>query len=380
LKNCIFLPIESEEQDTALQIFSTLNDRGLPLSDADIFKAQFYKFYGDKGEKDNFIDEWKMLEGICVEIFHPITGTPMDELFARYMYYVRAKLGIKSSTTEALRKFYEKDKYSLLKKEETFENLKTLASFWKGVAEQDDERFSNDVLKKLFVLNYAPNGMWNYFVSVYFMHNKDKEGKLNDKQFSNFLSKITAFIWAYAVYNPGVNALRTPVYAEMMNIVNDKPVEFNEFKFDLDSIRISFNNYEFKNGRPITKSMLTWWAFSNSDQTLPKIDTTFDIEHIYPKNRQKNEKSLTDEKSLEVLGNKSLLEKRINIRATDYRFSDKKKYYKGEIGKKKEKTQINELINLAANDTDFTEKDIEKRNKQIIEGFLSFVRINNLIK
>ena len=383
LKNCIFLPIESEEQDTALQIFSTLNDRGLPLSDADIFKAQFYKFYGDKGEKDNFIDEWKTLEGICVEIFHPITGTPMDELFARYMYFVRAKQGIKSSTTEALRKFYEKDKYSLLKKEETFENLKILANFWKGVAEQDEERFSDDVLKKLFVLNYAPNGMWNYFVSVYFMHNRDKEGKLGDKQFSDFLSKITAFIWAYAVNNPGVNALRTPVYAEMMNIVNDKPVDFNEFKFDLDSIRISFNNYEFKNGRPITKSMLAWWAFNDHDQTLLKIDNAFDIEHIFPKNRQKIEKSLTDEKSLEALGNKSLLEKRINIRATDYRFSDKVKYYKGEIiskRKTKEKTQIYELIELAASNTDFTEKDIKKRNKEIIEGFLSFVHTNSLIK
>jgi len=383
LKNCIFLPIESEEQDTALQIFSTLNDRGLPLSDADIFKAQFYKFYGDKGEKDNFIDEWKTLEGICVEIFHPITGTPMDELFARYMYYVRAKLGIKSSTTEALRKFFEKDKYSLLKKEETFENLKILANFWRGVAEQDDERFSDDVLKKLFVLNYAPNGMWNYFVSVYFMHNKDKEGKLEDKKFSDFLSLITAFIWAYAVCNPGVNALRTPVYAEMMNIVNDKPVDFNEFKFDLDSIRISFNNYEFKNGRPITKSMLAWWAFNNHDQTLLKIDTAFDIEHIFPKNRQKIEKTLADEKSIEALGNKSLLEKRINIRATDYRFSDKIKYYKGEIiskRKTKEKTQLNELIELAANNSDFTETDIKERNKQIIEGFLSFVHKNTLIK
>jgi hypothetical protein len=213
------------------------------------------------------------------------------------------------------------------------------------------------------------------------MHNKDKEGKLKDKEFSDFLSKITAFIWAYAVYNPGVNALRTPVYAEMMNIVNDKPVDFSEFKFDLDSIRISFNNYEFKNGGPITKSMLTWWAFSSSDQkTLPRIGTTFDIEHIFSKNRQKNEKTLTDEKNIEVLGNKLLLEKRINIRATDYRFSNKVKYYKGELGKKKEKTQINELMNLAANNTGFTEKNIEKRNNQIIERSLSFVHLNNLIK
>lgn len=37
LNNCILLPIEAESQNTALRIFSTLNDRGLPLSDADIF-------------------------------------------------------------------------------------------------------------------------------------------------------------------------------------------------------------------------------------------------------------------------------------------------------------------------------------------------------
>jgi uncharacterized protein with ParB-like and HNH nuclease domain len=73
--NCILLPIDAESQDTAPRIFSTLNDRGLPLSDADIFKAQFYKFYGDKGEKDSFIKQWKELEEICEEIFHPTTGT-----------------------------------------------------------------------------------------------------------------------------------------------------------------------------------------------------------------------------------------------------------------------------------------------------------------
>ena len=104
LNNCILLPIEAESQETALRIFSTLNDRGLPLSDADIFKAQFYKYYSEKGEKDSFVKKWKELEELCETIFNPSQGTPMDELFTRYMYFVRAKMGIKSSTTEALRK------------------------------------------------------------------------------------------------------------------------------------------------------------------------------------------------------------------------------------------------------------------------------------
>jgi uncharacterized protein with ParB-like and HNH nuclease domain len=383
LGNCILLPIEAESKDTALRIFSTLNDRGLPLSDADIFKAQFYEFFDKKGETENFITRWKKLEEICEKIFHPITGTPMDELFTRYMYYVRAKQGIKSSTTEALRKFYEREQYSLLKKEETFNNLEILARFWNDVSSQNSESFSNEILKKLFILNYAPNGMWNYFVSVYFMHNKDTDNKLDEQKFGGFLLKIIAFIWTYAIANPGVNALRTPVYAEMVNIVNNRPIDFADSKFDSDNVKITFDNYSFNNNRPITKSMLTWWAFTDTAQTLPAIETIFEIEHIYSKNRQENDNTLSNDKNLESLGNKSLLEKRINIRASDYRFSDKKKYYQGYTnskGQEKHSTQINELIMLAKNHTDFTEKDIEGRNLQIFEGFISFLNENNLIK
>ncbi len=91
LNNCILLPIEAESQDTALRIFSTLNDRGKPLSDTDIFKAQFYKFYSDQGRKEEFIKRWKELEVICEDIFDAPSGSPMDELFTRYMYYERAK-------------------------------------------------------------------------------------------------------------------------------------------------------------------------------------------------------------------------------------------------------------------------------------------------
>ena len=65
LNNCILLPIEADNQNTALRIFSTLNDRGMPLSDADIFKAQFYKYYKSKGQKDEFITRWRALEDIC---------------------------------------------------------------------------------------------------------------------------------------------------------------------------------------------------------------------------------------------------------------------------------------------------------------------------
>ena len=381
MNNCILLPIEAESQDTALRIFSTLNDRGKPLSDADIFKAQFYKYYSSLGEKDNFIKDWKYLEELSEKIFHPIIGTPMDELFTRYMYYVRAQKGNKSSTTEALRKFYERDNYALLKKRDTFNNLKDLAEFWNDVSNQNSDRFTARVLRRLFVLNYAPNGMWAYFVSVYFMQNKDDNGMLNEQKFYDFLNKITGFIWTYAVTTPGVNALRTPVYAEMINIVNNKPVTFSEFKFDTDKVRSMFSNFSFNNSRPITKSMISWWAYQDERQELLPLETTLEIEHIYARNRQDKEKSLKNVHNLEALGNKALLEKRINIRAADYRFEDKKKYYTGFTNSRnqdKEGTKIVELVNLANNSTDFTEIDIEKRTKNIMDNFIDFLHQNGL--
>lgn len=383
MNNCILLPIEAESQDTALRIFSTLNDRGKPLSDADIFKAQFYKFYSNLGKKDDFIKNWKNLEELCEKIFHPITGTPMDELFTRYMYYVRAKKGIKSSTTEALRKFYEKDSYSILKNEDTFNNLIDLANFWNDVSNQDKDRFTSRILRRLFVLNYAPNGMWTYFVSVYFMQNKDSQGMLDEEQFCNFLNQITGFIWTYAVTTPGVNALRTPVYAEMINLVNNKPVTFADFKFDTTKVRSMFSNFSFNNSRPITKSMISWWAYQDEAQELLPLETVLEIEHIYARSRQDKEQSLNNVGNLEALGNKALLEKRINIRAADYRFEDKKKYYVGftnSRNQEKEGTKIKELINLANNSLDFTEKDIENRTNAIMDKFIEFLAENNLTK
>ena len=385
LNNCILMPIEAESQDTALRIFSTLNDRGLPLSDSDIFKAQFYQYYKQKSEddRDEFIKDWKKLEETCEKIFHPITGTPMDDLFTRYMYFIRAKRdNNKSSTTESLRRFYERDKYSVLKQDDTFENLKDLAQFWEDITDQNRERFSEDVLKKLFILNYAPNSMWNYFISVYYLANRTEDGKLDDEGFKMFLDRTIAFIWGYAIIHPGVNALRTPIFAEMLNIVNLNEVTFSDFKFDKEQTRSAILIYDFKNGRPITKSMLALRMMLNKEQSYPKLSQQFDIEHIYPRKRQENEKGLSNNRQIDLLGNKSLLEKRINIRASDYRFEDKIKYYQGfdnSRGQRIGGTENLELKNISNVYKKFGEKEIVERTNLFIDDFMNLLDKNGLI-
>ena len=105
------------------------------------------------------------------------------------MHYERALAGIKDTLQEGLRSFYEKESYRLLRLGywRVFGNLIALANFWSSVANQDEERFSERVLKRLFVLNYASNGAWTLIISVYFMHNKRPDGTLDYEKFYTFL-------------------------------------------------------------------------------------------------------------------------------------------------------------------------------------------------
>lgn len=375
LQNVILLPIEAESQDTALRIFSTLNDRGRPLSDADIFKSQFYSYYESRGETKRFIERWKALEAGTESTFTSSRNDPMVELFTQYMYFVRAKRGIKDTTTPALRIFFEGgNKYQAFKDEHVLNDLEALADFWHRIYQFED--FSKETQKLLFVLQYAPNGMWTYLTSVYFFSRRDDANALDEVAFNLFLRRITAFILAYAVMRPGVNALRSPVYPEMVSLATSEntDVTFEKFRFHRTEIRTALEHFVFTNGRPVTRAILTWWAMQHQAQPMLDKFIPFDIEHIYP-NRRMRETPLKREANFEALGNKSILEKRINIRASDYRFEDRRKYYIGEIG---DGTQIAELRELAQR-TIFTEDMIEERTTAILDSFINELEVNQLL-
>lgn len=129
--------------------------------------------------------------------------------------------------------------------------------------------------------------------------------------------------------------------------------------------------------------MLVWWMFQNSNQCLLSLDTSIEIEHIFAKNRQNKEGSLSDARKLEQIGNKVILEKRINIRASDYRFADKIKYYQGFTNGRnqvREGTKNAELLDLSNTQADFTEINIDNRNITILDAFIDFIKQNGLMQ
>lgn len=383
LKNCAVLFIEAETQDSALRIFSTLNDRGLPLADADIFKSKFYKLYSDKNQKNDFIKEWRKLEEITEEIFKPQQGTPMDELFTKYMYFLRAKNGITRSTTESLRSFFrgENQDFPYFKDESALDDLSDLAIFWKKVYSQD-ESFGNKVLRKLFVLRYSPNTMWENIVSVWFLQNRDSNDEIDLNAFNLFLSKITNFVLGYSLINPGVNQLRTPIFKEMSEIVNHNNLvpAFENHLFDENSLRTAFDNFEFSNMKGITKSFLVWFAFLKENQQLLSLKEPLQIEHIFAKKRAEIN-GISDKNLIESIGNKIILESSINIKASDFEFDVKKDFYLGKKrrGSSKEPSKIAEVIELTTFKK-FDESEIIERKLRIIDDFIEKLESENLLK
>jgi glycosyltransferase involved in cell wall biosynthesis len=216
LEKCIVLPIECENQDAALTIFSTLNDRGLPLSDSDIFKAQIYKMQSSEEKRNEFTNEWKNLTETVDK-----AGISLDFLFRNYSHVIRARKG-DTSKEIGLRKFFTSEKFSKLKDVNLIDDLKSLSVFWLAVNKResrilDKEFISFEASKYLHCLQCYPNEYWKYITSVFYLHNKDADDFI--EIFPVFLEKLTAFLFVRFIEKPTVNAIKDEVYLGGINVL-----------------------------------------------------------------------------------------------------------------------------------------------------------------
>lgn len=171
LKNSVIFPINADSQDTALSIFTTLNDRGQQLTDADIFKSKIYqKMPQDK--KDGFIDRWNALSEKC-----SYCDRSVQQCFTNYMAYLRAKDEDKDTSTPALRKFFTEDKDKRLSSPELMDDLESIANLWTVINRHEvieGEDWSNNVriLKGLDILRSYPNELWVQPVVCFYLAQK----------------------------------------------------------------------------------------------------------------------------------------------------------------------------------------------------------------
>ena len=321
LNQAILLPITADTQDTALTIFSTLNDRGLPLSEADIFKAKIYNQL-DVDNKKLFIKRWKNLDEQAT-----YNKESIQQLFYYYMFYLRALEKDIKTTTPGIRKYYANEKFKRLFEVDLMDNLCIILNLWKVInkgQEIDGEAWSknNKIKQSLDTLSSYPNEFWKYPVVIYYICHRNKEDF--EVKFTAFLNKLLLELFTKYLISPTVNAVKTDILKLNAEIVkSDKPI-FNFKEIDMAILENHIQNPH----RNLVRMLLKILAYQEQDTLLPD---NWEIEHIFPQKWQDNYftdvSEITIKEKIEYIGNKVPFEKKLNIIAGNGYFGKKKKEY-----------------------------------------------------
>ena len=321
LNQAILLPITADTQDTALTIFSTLNDRGLPLSDADIFKAKIYNQLEVEAKKA-FIERWKDLDEQATD-----ANESIQQLFYYNMFYYRALDQDTNTTTPGVRKYYAANKFERLYKKELLDTLFVILNLWKVVnkgEEIEGEAWSknNKIKQTLDILTSYPNEFWKYPVVIYYVCYRNEENF--EIKFALFLNKLLMELMTKYLMMPTINAVKPDILK-----LNSAIVASNIPIFEFKTVDVTqLEPYIHNPNRNAVRMLLKTLAYEHQDELLP---TKWEIEHIFPQKWQTNyfpkESDSTIKEKIEHIGNKLPFEKKLNIVAGNGYFSKKKKEY-----------------------------------------------------
>ena len=354
LNKTIVLPIKADTQETALTIFSTLNDRGLPLSDADIFKAKIYNKLNEEN-KAKFVEEWKNLT-----LRSEIAAESIQKLFYYYMFYLRAMDNDKKTTTPGLRKYFAEDSFSRLFEDNLLQNLRDILEFWEVVncREAKESKWTTNfsILSILDILSSYPNEFWKYPVIIYYLENKNSENF--EELFLTFLRKLFVNLFKVYIVSPTINSVKTSILNLNSSILHDEVLNF-EFR--------NVTEDELKNGikhlhRNAVRMLLKLLAYNTEEQN-ELLPYNWEIEHILPLKWQtsyfnSNEDEVNE--LIETIGNKIPFEKRLNIIASNGYFLKKQEQYaKSNIAIAKAMSN--------SNIKDWKLEEIRERNIRIID-------------
>lgn len=319
LNSCIILPIQTETLDTALTIFSTLNNRGLPLSDADIFKAKIYNSL-PVNDKDAFIEAWKNLEERADN-----NGESIQKLFYYYMFYLRAKKNDSASTTPGVRNYFLKTEILELLDSDLLIKLNDILDIMSIVNRGQVDTIQNinrESLLLLDILASYPNEFWKYPVINYFLSNKTKDGFAIN--FTIFLKKLISNLTPLYVTTPTINAVKSDILKLNIQAVRGTCPNFSFKQVDKEELKTKIKNPN----KNIVRMLLKILAYNEQKDLLPE---KWEVEHILPQKYQSTYfTNVSDEiikETIEHIGNKVPFEKKLNIIASNGYFLKKKEQY-----------------------------------------------------
>lgn len=395
IEKCIVLKVVCENQESAMRIFNTLNNRGMPLSSSDILKGMILQNQKSNEEKIKIIAQtWKNLEKLSKN-----NKGGVDFLFLQYLFIIKAKNKDDDSSVSATLKFFSQDtgfsksekKYNSAPKELllnentmiTLTFLEKLVNFWNDPYAV----LSDDVKPYFMVLENYMNEYWKMAIStmLYKKLNNINLDFIEKEPITDLIYKLLAFVLISFLNGRGTTSgLKIQLFKTNIQILNNENEDENisflthrEMKFPTQEEFAEFSKNQTNRNIKFLLMLNSILAAKeeNEEQNIFHLRnknkeislSQTQVEHIFPRSwdKQNSNTDLSPEEK-ENIGNKILLETYLNIKASDKWFGSKKDEYK--------KSSIIETRKIGGDQeiTDWGIQQIETRNKEIYKRLLKF--------
>lgn len=259
LDHVYMLPIEmggssiEEARDKALTIFETINNRGMDLQDADIFKARIYRNAMAKHEEKQFMSRWNSLMERVMLI-----NTNIDEVFRCYYHIIRGQKG-KTNSESKLRDFFLNDKDSpmtYMNHAEIMDNLHKVVDSMERLSFYNND--DCEVSGWIQVLNVYSNIFPRYALIAYLF-------KYTKPEATHFLQYVKS-IARYVYYTGSTTSVKFGIYTIIQRMSQDFPLEHN-FRTDFQISDLSSSS-RLLNGL----SLIAYYQAGNSTIKHPIIE------------------------------------------------------------------------------------------------------------
>ncbi len=200
LDKVTLLPIESTDtnqdkaREKALKIFETINNRGKPLNDSDIFKANLYSMALNKLKHKEFIDRWTKLDSECENI--QLKGFDVVRIFKIYSYVIRGLQKVETSEIN-LRDFFIKKEYSPFKTKNHDEVMNDLFNILEAIKFYEstiiDTNDNNQLSKWFQLIDIYTNNYPKDFLILFLYENQNREN--NIAQYLDFSKSLVRYCY-----------------------------------------------------------------------------------------------------------------------------------------------------------------------------------------
>ena len=370
----VLLPIECDSRDGALKIFQTLNDRGMPLNDSDIFKARMYGKLLTTKDKDNFVKMWNKLGEGNQDDFRKFVG----RLFRIHMHVLRADEKETGKEGE-LRKYFDNSKDS---KDKLAEPNNVIAHLRKYRAIFYGWNATSDINIWWRILENIPNAHWQYPLFVFL----NKHGKLEEDEHQNdwftlpkekegefitLLKNTARYFFIKGVATNSVDTIKDTTFGVCKAIAHDEnyaDLYGKNAQGNIDSFRLKLESGSYgryQKGLVLTNSMLCISSPNDADDYSKFLIQGYNIEHILPHKWSNYDgwNSETYAQCIDKLGNLIPFERRLNIRASNEFFARKQKEYADSA-----LAEVRGLCKISK----WMQEELDKRHNEVISRLLEF--------